>query len=85
MKSNGCGQFLQTIILKVALADCEAIARRLEVAPEVDVTDPTFMKLTWRRLTNRPHDDDDLVFELHRELSVYNETAWSIEWRESEY
>lgn len=85
LKGNGFGRFIQTIVLRVALNDSDAISTRLGVTPEADTSDPTFVKLTWTRLTNRPRDDEDIVFDLHRELSDLDDASWSIDWSESEY
>ena len=86
MKSNGYGRFIQKIVINVAVTDLDAVSQKLGISAEADVGDPLTRRLIWTRLTRRLGNDEDVVFDLWRELGdLADKTEWHIDWDASEY
>lgn len=85
MKANGHGRFLQTVVLRVAVADCEAICRQLNI-PADEESDTMTKTLSWTRLSRDVRKDDDVLFDLRMELGdLADKTEWRIDWAASHY
>ena len=86
MKSNGYGRFVQTIVIKVAIADHIAVSRQLGITAERCSDDPSRMQFIWNRLSRQLRNDEDVVFDLRLELGdLADQVDWSIDWQASNY
>lgn len=86
MKSNGFGRFQQKIIVHVANDHAEAAGRKLGLEPFKTEGDPARAYFEWTRLTARPGNDEDVVFDLFMMLGdTHDDIDWHIEWSASTY
>lgn len=86
MKSNGFGRWNQKIVVTVAKQHAELVGKKLGLVPFKEAGDPARAYFVWERLTVRPGNDEDVVFDLSAKLADAQEKInWHIDWRASEY
>lgn len=86
MKSNGFGRFQQKVIVHVAEDHARAVAEKLRLEPFKTEGDPARAYFEWTRLTARPGNDQDVVWDLAMMLGESSEPIdWHIDWSASTY
>ncbi len=86
MQSNGFGRRNQKIVVTVGKQHAELVGKKLGIAPWKESGDPPRVYFVWERLTVRPGNDEDVVFDLSAKLADAQEKIdWHIDWRASEY
>lgn len=81
MKSNGCGSFVQRIIVQTPVQDADQVGQLLGIEPfEIRKGLASF---EWTHQSTRRGDDEDIVFDLSRELGF--DLKWRIDWDKSDY
>ncbi|WEX76655.1 hypothetical protein PYH37_004975 [Sinorhizobium numidicum] len=81
MKSNSFGSFIQTIVISVPNENAEQVASILGIEPFEIIDNQA--RFEWTRQTTRKGDDEDVVFDLSRELGF--DFEWRIDWDKSDY
>lgn len=86
MKSNGYGSFVQNILVHVDREHAEPVASKLGIEPFKEVGEPLRVYFAWTRLTTRPGNDEDVVWDLSVLLGVVSDRfSWQIDWDASDY
>lgn len=86
MESNGFGRWNQKIVVTVAKQHAELVSKKLGLVPRKEGGDPARVHFEWTRLTVRPGNDEDVVFDLSAKLNdAQQKIDWQIDWRASEY
>ncbi|MDQ0319649.1 hypothetical protein QO002_001787 [Pararhizobium capsulatum DSM 1112] len=86
MKSNGFGRFRQNIIVHVDRSHADEVTTKLEVLPFNEDGEPTQAYFAWSRLTKRPGNDEDVVWDLSVLLGYPGERFdWTVDWNLSKY
>ena len=83
---NGFGRWQQTIVLHVPNRHSQTVSDRLGLTPfkKEDAPDRSFFE--WRRLTTRPGNDEDVVWDLTERLNdSRSELEWIIDWQSSNF
>ena len=84
MVSNGFGSRTQKIIFHVELEQTEQVATKLGINPFKEAGEPVRAYFAWTRLTTRPGNDEDVVWDLSVLLDGRTD-FWEIVWNESAY
>jgi hypothetical protein len=85
MKSNGFGSWEQRIIFHVDKEHEDQVATRLGIRPFKEAGEPVRTYFEWTRLTARPGNDEDVVWDLSMELGIGDVIDWKIDWDASDY
>lgn len=86
MKSNGFGRLVQTIIIHVPKEHTQQFASKLGVHPFKEEGNPARAYFSWKRLTTRKGNDEDVVYDLYIIFDdIDHERGWKIDWDASEY
>jgi hypothetical protein len=95
MRSNGFGRFPQRIVVHVDHNNAELVCAKLRAVPmeeggssgeQFSESGRTCASLTWSRLTTRPGNDEDVVYDLQIALDdSHNSFGWKIDWNASDY
>lgn len=86
MKTNGFGRWNQRIVVTVGKEHSELVCKKLGIAPWKESGDPPRTYFVWERLTVRPGNDEDVVWDLTEQLQdAQNVLDWRIDWRASDY
>lgn len=85
MKSNGFGSLEQNIIIHVPTEHAKLIALKLGIEPFKEEGSPSRSYFTWKRLTTRSGNDEDVVYDLDMILGDReHKLGWNIDWDASE-
>ncbi len=86
LTSNGFGRWQQTIVLHVPNRHSQTVSDRLGLTPIETQDDDGRASFNWTRLTVRPGNDEDVVWDLTEQLQdAQNVLDWRIDWRASDY
>lgn len=84
MKSNSYGRFIQQIVFHVDSEHAEQVASKLGIESFKEVGEPLRAYFAWTRLTPRPGNDEDVVWDLTSLLDGRTD-FWEIVWSDSDY
>ncbi len=83
---NGFGRWQQTIMFHVPKRHSRIVSDQLGLTPIETLDDDGRASLKWTRLTVRPGNDEDVVWDLSTQLQdAQNVLDWGIDWRASDY
>lgn len=86
MRSNSYGRWEQTIIIDVEESAACKLGSALGAEPFVKFGVSSRAFLVWKRLTTRPGNDEDVVWDIWIALShLDGDIDWRIDWRCSDY